>query len=99
MINGDAAGSAIGVVYAAMTDAIKAMGVIVQVEPHVFEQLLRLQAASVPLVVFSPVGFFKKNQYLTAYKGLVFYTKTSTALTLPAYVELIQAKKIWIPNM
>jgi len=34
-----------------------------------------------------------------AYKGLIFYTKTAIPLTLPVNVELIQAKKIWIPNI
>jgi hypothetical protein len=33
----------------------------------------------------------------TAYKGLIFYTKTDTALVLRLETEVITAKKIWIP--
>lgn len=85
--------------YAAAANAIKASGAIVQVEPNVFEQLLRQQGADARLVVFSPSGFFRKNQYLTAYKGLIFYTKSTAVLSMPADTELIQAEKIWIPQM
>lgn len=99
MTNGAAASGAVGAVYAAIANAIKASGAIIHVEPDVFLMLLQLQSEDAPLVVFSPAGLFKKNQYLMAYKGLIFYTKTSTALALPIEVELIQAKKIWIPNM
>jgi hypothetical protein len=44
-------------------------------------------------------GLFKPNyQYLTAYKGLIFYTKSPAHLMLPGGVELIAAKQIWIPG-
>jgi hypothetical protein len=50
-------------------------------------------------VVTATGGFFKTNyQYLTAYKGLVFYTKSPEPLLLPGDVELIAAQKIWIPG-
>lgn len=98
MTNGAAACGAAVAMYA-IANATKATGAIVHVEPDLFQMLLQLQSGETPLVVFSPAGLFKKNQYLMAYKGLIFYTKTSTLLTLQINVELIQAKKIWIPNM
>ncbi len=36
-------------------------------------------------------------KYLTAYKGLIFFTKAEKPLDLPNDIELIAAKKIWIP--
>jgi hypothetical protein len=81
---------------AAIAQAIKASGAIVRVEPHDFETVL--YKSSTPLVVVSEGGFLKKNyQYLTAYKGLIFFTKSATALQLPGDIELITAKRIWIP--
>jgi AmmeMemoRadiSam system protein A len=51
-----------------------------------------------PLVVMAKGGFMKPNyQYLTAYKGLIFFTKSPTQLMLPS-VELIVSKQIWIPG-
>ena len=97
MTNGAAAAGAAGAVHAAIANAIKASGAIIHVEPNEFLSLLRRNDS--PLVVFSQASMFRKNQYLTAYKGLIFYTKASTALVLPTAVELVQAKKIWIPSM
>ena len=43
-------------------------------------------------------GFFSRNyQYLTSYKGLAFFAKSPDPLELPAAVEVVQARKIWIP--
>ncbi len=92
MANG-AAGAV--VVVAAATNAIKAMGAVVVVDPQVFLDIL--QRAEKPLVVHSPAGFVTKYKYLTSYKGLVFFTKSKEALLLPASVEAITAKKIEIP--
>jgi hypothetical protein len=44
-------------------------------------------------------GIFSTNyQYLTAYKGLVFFTKASTPIQFQAGTEFITAKNIWIPG-
>jgi hypothetical protein len=44
-------------------------------------------------------GVFNKNyQYMTSYKGLAFYTKTTQEILLPNRTELIYAEKIWIPG-
>lgn len=82
---------------AAVAQAIKASGAIVRVEPHDFETIL--SRVDKPLIVMALGGFFTTNyQYLTAYKGLIFFTKTSTPLNLAPSVEIIQAVKIWIPG-
>ncbi|MEN8127183.1 MAG: hypothetical protein ABFR90_05170 [Planctomycetota bacterium] len=97
MTNGAVTGGAVVAAQAAIANAIKASGAIIHVEPNEFLNLL--QRNGDPLVVLSQAGMFRKNQYLTAYKGLIFYTKAATPLILSSNVELIQAKKIWIPSM
>jgi hypothetical protein len=80
--------------YAAIAQAIKASGAIVKVEPEYFLQILKKES----LVVTAKGGWMKANyQYLTGYKGLVFFTKSPTPLSLPGGVEVITSKQIWIP--
>lgn len=93
MANGADAGAITA--QAAIANAIRATGAIVQVEPNEFLNLLNRNED--PLVVFSPAGMFRKNQYLTAYKGLIFHTKSATPLVLSTAIELVYAQKIWIP--
>ena len=82
---------------AAIAQAIKASGAIVRVAPHDFETIL--SRVDEPLVVTSEGGVFTTNyQYLTAYKGLIFFAKTRTPLNLPPKAEEVQAEKIWIPG-
>ena len=88
-------GTAGAAAYVAMTNAIKASGAIIHVEPNDFMDILN--RSEEPLVVYSPAGFFAKHKYMTSYRGLFFYTQTATPLTLSTQIELIQAKKIWIP--
>ncbi|PIP05681.1 MAG: hypothetical protein COX52_10665, partial [Syntrophobacterales bacterium CG23_combo_of_CG06-09_8_20_14_all_48_27] len=91
------AGGAAAARAAAIAQAIKASGAIVHVEPQDFETVL--SRSSKPLVIISEGGFLKRNyQYLTAYKGLVFFAKSPVPLQLRGDVELITAKKIWIPG-
>ena len=83
--------------YYVIANAIKASGAIVRVESSVFESLVNEQPE--PLVVYCEGRLFSpKYQYLTAYKGLVFYSRSATPLILPTEVEVIKAKKIWIPG-
>lgn len=94
MTNGAVAGGAAGA--AVIAQAIKASGAIVRVEPMDF--LTLLERAENPLVVYCEGRFFSTNyQYLMGYKGLVFYTKSRAPLDLPRNIEVITAKKIWIP--
>lgn len=93
MVNGAAAGGAA----AAIAQAIKASGAIVKVEPLDFMAIL--EQAENPLVVYCERRFFSTSyQYLTGYKGLVFYTKSRMPLMLPDKIEIVVAKKIWIPG-
>jgi hypothetical protein len=44
-------------------------------------------------------GTFNRGfHYLTSYKGLAFYTKSSQKLALPNNVELVVSKGIWMPQ-
>ncbi|MEJ2701809.1 MAG: hypothetical protein P8Z79_05145 [Sedimentisphaerales bacterium] len=96
MTNGAAAGGAAAAA-AAIADAIKASGAIVRVEATDFETILN--KVDNPLVVCSESRFFStKYHYLTAYKGLIFYTKTASPLMLRPSIEVIRARKIWIPS-
>ena len=81
---------------AAYIAAINASGAIVQVEPNDFLAIVGRQDN--PLVVYCPAGFFTQHKYMTSYKGLCFYTKTADPLTLSSHVELISAKKMWMPT-
>jgi hypothetical protein len=93
-----ATGGAVTVaIAAAIANAIKASGAIVQVEPRDF--LTIVSKTKTPLVVMTVGGVFKKNyQYLTAYKGLIFFTKSDAPLGLPSDAELVSAGKIWVPS-
>ena len=97
MTNGAAAGGAAAAAGAAIAQAIRASGAIVSVEPNEFMTILA--KVDNPLVVCSESKFLStRYHYLTAYKGLIFYTKSSTPLMLRPSAEIIHAKKIWIPG-
>ena len=81
---------------AAIAQAIKASGAIVSVESTDFMTIL--DKVDRPLVVCSESKFIStKYHYLTAYKGLIFYTKSLSPLMLRPSTKVIRAKKIWIP--
>lgn len=81
----------------AIAQAIKASGAIIQVEPKDF--LTILSKSSKPLVVTAKGGFFTREyQYLSAYKGLIFFTKATEPLRIMQEIEMVQSKKIWIPR-
>lgn len=88
---------AAGAAAAAVAKAIKASGVLVHVEPDDFVGILKRQPGA--LVVHATGGFLSTNyQYLTSYKGLAFFTKAPAPLDLPTGIELVEAKKIWMPG-
>jgi len=94
MTNGSAAAGAAA--HAARMNAIKASGVLVQVENKDFMGLI--EEMDRPLVVYAPKNLWSSHKYLTSYKGLAFYTKSKEALRLPSDIELINSKKISIPD-
>jgi hypothetical protein len=82
---------------AAVAQAIKASGAIVNVEPYAFETIVARVLE--PLVVEAKGGFFSTNyQYITSYKGLIFYTKSKEPLQFPDDTEFVTAQRIWIPG-
>jgi hypothetical protein len=89
--------AAAGAAAAATAQAIKASGAIVRVEPGDFLAILQRQPGA--LVVHATGGFLSTNyQYLTSYKGLVFFAKATEPLDLPKGTELVQAKAISVPG-
>lgn len=97
MSNGADGGGVAAEAAVAIARAIKASGAIVHIEPGDFISILG--KIDTPLVVVAEGGLIKTNyQYLTGYKGLVFFTKATTPLQLTSDIEKITAKEIWIPG-
>ena len=95
MSNGATAGAA-AISATAIAQAIKASGVLVKVEPEAFSAIISKTES--PLIVMAEGGVFNKHfQYLTSYKGLAFYTKTTQQIQFPNRTELIYTQKIWVP--
>jgi hypothetical protein len=82
---------------AAVAQAIKASGVVVSVDPDVFARIVGKQEE--PLVIRAPGGFMRSHwRYLTSFKGLAFFAKSDEPLPLPGKAEVIDAKKMWVPE-
>jgi hypothetical protein len=91
-----AAGGAIAA--AAIANAVKASGVVINVRPEDFASILRRTER--PLVITSEGGVFSTSyKYLTSYKGLAFYTKARAPLVLPADAEVVRAQGISVPQL
>ena len=85
-------------IHAAIANAIKATGVVVRMEPSEWLSVLKRNDNAVVVVVEG--GMFKKSfRYLTSYRGLAFFTKSTQALILPGRTEVITAKSISLPDM
>jgi hypothetical protein len=81
-----------------VSNAIKACGSLVQVDPLKFHNLVESQEA--PIVIFAKPGVFSsKIKYLTSYKGLAFHCKTHIALSFSDKVEMVHARKVSIPDI
>jgi hypothetical protein len=84
-------------IQAAIANAIKASGVVVQVSAEDFQRIVA--RGDKPLVICATGGFFSTNyQYLTSYKGFAFFTKSKMPLDLSPKIETVMAEKIWIPG-
>ena len=89
-------GSGAAVAAAIIAQATRASGTIVRMAPEDFVSLLT--RAEAPIVVFARGGLWSaKFQYLTSYKGLAFFCGSSYELDLPRDIEIVVARKIWIP--
>ena len=82
----------------ALTNAIKAQGVFVEVTKEDF--LTILSQSEMPLVVHAQTKIIRiRHKYLTSYRGLAFFTKLHDPIHFRAPVQMIEAKKISIPEM
>ena len=86
-----------GAAAAAIANAMKASGAIVQLESGEFLKLISREKGA-PVVCATGGLFSPKFQYLSVYKGLFIYCKTRTELRLPADIERINSRRIWIPG-
>src|SRR5262245_8888159 len=92
-----AAGAAAAGAAARAANAIKACGAIVTVRPDEFVNVLN--RVPDPLVVVSHGGFFSKQyKYLMSYKGMVFFTKSPTEISVTKKIEWVHADSISIPS-
>ena len=97
VVGGTAASSAAAAHHRQVINATRALGAIVLLEPDEFEKIIA-RCDDIPLVVHAVGGWFSTtHQYLTNYKGIFFYTKSSDSLRFRHQVELIESGKIWIP--
>jgi hypothetical protein len=82
---------------AAIANAVKASGAIVQMHPDQFLKLLEREKE--PVVVTATGWMFgTKYKYLFNYRGFFFYTESRTQLRIPSGAEIIAAEKIWVPS-
>lgn len=82
---------------AAIANAIKASGAIVRIDPEGFSKITA--RVNSPLVVMAKGGWLQKGyQYLTSYKGLIFFTRSPEPIALSPTIELVTAQTIWVPN-
>ncbi|MFN0208021.1 MAG: hypothetical protein ACKVS6_17080 [Planctomycetota bacterium] len=97
IVTANAGAAAAAAAAAARIRAVRAMGVIIQIEPRDFLDLIK--TLDKPVVVHAMFGIFTKhNRYLTSHKGFAFYTDSKTPLDLRDNVESIEARSIWIPS-
>ena len=91
-------GGAVAAYMVMQSNAIKACGGLVKVEPEKFQEIV--YKVEDGLVIFGKAGFFKsKFRYLIGYKGLVFHTVSEVELEFGDNVELMLAKKISMPDI
>jgi len=82
---------------ATISNAIKASGTLIRIYPEEFSRMISKMDDGV--VVETTVKFFSTSyKYLTSYKGLAFYTKSSSQLSIPSRLEKISAVSMWMPS-
>jgi hypothetical protein len=75
-----------------------ASGLVVQVEPSYFLEILSKDSALI-VVHAEPRLFAPQHRYLTSYKGIGFYAISKTPLDLPTVAEMIEAKRLSVPEL
>jgi len=104
MSYGAAGAGAAAAQQAALAQATRAMGPIVELEANDWLDLVRSMAS--PVVVHGIHEPFKigswrlarqAHRYLVPFYGLFLYTQVHDPLTLPDGITLIEAKRLWVP--
>ncbi len=95
--SGSSPGTTTGMPGSVIRKVIKATGAIIHIESWDFTQLLL--KTEQPVVIKAKAGLLRNYyQYMTTYKGFIVFTRSRQELDLPANVELINAKEIWLPE-
>lgn len=83
---------------AAISQAIKASGAIIHIHSNEFRMLISKMDDGI--VIEKPAGGFLSGgyKYSTSYKGFVFFCKANEQIVVPARLEKITAKRIWVPQ-
>lgn len=77
---------------------LKMNGVFARITPEDFQNLMSRNEGL--MIVASKAGLFKNQyQYLTSYKGLIFYCKGSEKLSVPGKHESIYSESVTLPMM
>ncbi len=81
---------------AVIAQAIKACGVLVQVDPAEFQKIMDRHKE--PLVVTGEGGFLTTTyKYLCNYRGICFYAQSTSPIHIPSHADVIVSNKIWMP--
>jgi len=81
-----------------LCNASKAYGTIVMLSPTDFLQIVTRQQSPLVVVAKKSDLFSTHYRYLTSYRGLAFYCRSRSELSLPSDSEVIWAAKINIPE-
>ncbi len=82
---------------AAISQAIKASGSLIRIDPEEFGRMINKMDDGV--VVETTIKFFSTTyKYLTSYKGLIFFTKSTSQLSIPSRLEKITATSMYMPS-
>jgi hypothetical protein len=96
MVYSSSGASSVAAAQAALAQAVKASGTLVRVEPDAFLKIIGKNRNA--LVITAQGGFMNRGyQYLTSYKGIAFFTKSITEISLPGDAEIVAARQIWMP--
>lgn len=78
--------------------AILSSGIFVKVDAVTFLTILANIEAPLIVVSHERILFSAIHKYLTTYRGLIFCTESNEPLILPQGSDMIEAKRIWMPN-
>lgn len=91
-MNGGAAAAA------AIAQAIKASGAIVRMEPNDFMQIVGRADEAIVVMATSKIFGRTTYKYITSFRGLTFFTKSSSRLSFGSGALMVSAKNIWVPQ-